>query len=136
MISPFKKVFHEPRFEYPTAVQKSVCDLEVWENSARVVVVIFTELKSNPGFSVTNSAEFLVSQVFRLLTHLQPDPADVYFIERYDHRSYGGQTEVQLAQVRCSISMGGVFHDPQWFPLKSPLDALLAGEVQCRSCLR
>ena len=50
-------------------------------------LIIATELNENPGMSVTNACEHIAIQYAR--EHgMQLDR--MIFVERYDHRSYGG----------------------------------------------
>ena len=57
-------------------------DIEQYGN-----LIIITELKENPGMSVTNAVEFIAEQ-FAHQNGLTVK--DLIFVERYDERSYDG----------------------------------------------
>ena len=60
----------------------AMTDIEQYGN-----LIIMTELKENPGMSVTNAVEFIAEQ-FAHQNGLTVK--DLIFVERYDERSYDG----------------------------------------------
>ena len=62
--------------------QPVMTDIEQYGN-----LIIMTELKENPGMSVTNAVEFIAEQ-FAHQNGLAVK--DLIFVERYDERSYDG----------------------------------------------
>lgn len=62
----------------------SSCHLRVYQLANKVAVVVATELASNMGPSITNSAEALATAV---VSEYDLDPEKTHFIEHYDHDS-------------------------------------------------
>ncbi|MBN1892322.1 MAG: hypothetical protein JW780_06025 [Clostridiales bacterium] len=59
----------------------SKCELEIYEHNG-FTHVVFTELKDNPGTSITNFIERLATSVYR--DHLPGKPIeDIVFVEHY-----------------------------------------------------
>lgn len=74
------RVRHE-RFVYHNEMRSvGCCDVDVFDNSGQTVVV-FTEISGNPGPSVTNAIECIISQYSKMR---DLDKEDVLFIERYE----------------------------------------------------
>lgn len=73
-------MFINKEFRYPDFNSRlSKCDLRI-KTVGETNIVIFTELNDNPGASVTNCAEILVSLVCNLF---QISPGNSIFIEHY-----------------------------------------------------
>lgn len=65
--------------------REAVTDIERYGN-----LIVATELKENPGMSVTNASEYIATQYAR---QHGMQLGSVVFVERYDDRSYSGGSE-------------------------------------------
>lgn len=64
----------------------SHCKVEIWKDG-RYAVVMFTELESNKGTSITNAAEIIVQEVYNL--HLTSFLKEcVLFVETYPYHKH------------------------------------------------
>ncbi|GGJ44631.1 hypothetical protein [Deinococcus roseus] len=117
-------------FEFYASTQKvSHCHLEVYVKEQRAVVV-WTELLSNPGMSVTNAAEELADAVVELLKDLMFQVPKPVFIERYDARSYGDPADQErLSRVVLSRDARGKHRGASWVALQLPLQQVLQEEM-------
>jgi hypothetical protein len=66
--------------------KEAFCDLEIKVND-NITYVCFTELKENPGASVTNCMDLLIPKV-QYEMDLAKNSEDVIFLERYTADSY------------------------------------------------
>jgi hypothetical protein len=117
-------------FEYMDANnRKALTDIERYGN-----LLIATELKENPGMSVTNACEFIATQYTR--EHgMQLD--SIIFVERYDHRSYEGGLKPMPGEFPNYSLV--TFTEGNWIPGKptphwkhlteSELDAIIKKET-------
>lgn len=92
----------------------SVCRLQVFDRGPdKPYTVLVTELDSNPGTSVTNAAEIIAGQVWRLLER----PArNMVYVEHYEDRMFIGvrplfREEFDLVQFDQA---GCTFRGPRW----------------------
>lgn len=67
------------RFIYRNECFMGFCNVEVFLDKDQQIVV-FTEIPSNPGPSVTNAIEYIISQFCKAKELVQ---SDIIFIERY-----------------------------------------------------
>lgn len=88
---------YECRFYCRFAQGISVCRMRTWPSLNRLLVVV-TELKDNPGPSVTNSAAAIFKAV---LDKFQIDRDDLVLVEHYGPESYalGAEKEDRFARV-------------------------------------
>ncbi len=92
----------------------SLCRLQIFDSGPdKPYTVLVTELDANPGTSITNAAEKIAEQVWRLLER----PArNIVYIEHYDDRMFLGTRPlfreefdlVMFDQEGCS------FRRPRW----------------------
>lgn len=99
----------------------AMCWLRAFRSEAGLVVVL-TELKQNPGMSVTNDAEGAIKNACRFLG-IQPDEA--LFLEHYGPASYEVEESHRFARVRISGTGRAEF---EHMPLDA-VSALLGGEA-------
>lgn len=90
------------------------CDIEIREN-----IVIATELKENPGTSITNWAEHLANDI----TEQYSIPKEkLVWLECYDHLGIYAIVEFELR--------GNVFVNPQWkHCTKAVIDKIADGKI-------
>lgn len=90
--------------------QVSYCDLLVYTAEE---IAIATELKDNPGASITNRADVLATQIVR---NLDMNPNKFMLIEHYDARSYGDPNEAErFALVTFTWNKAAErFESPNW----------------------
>ena len=96
----------------------SHCSLHVERLPDDRTLVIFTELESNPGTSVTNAIEVLASMV---ASKLALNPAQAVWIEHYPPGKIRGKTDNWDLVTFGTILRDGinsVFDDPSWRPLR------------------
>lgn len=125
-----QRIHHDPSFHYPVpGTAQGTCDLEVYSNPEGTLgVVVWTELADNPGMSVTNAAEQLAVHVHRLLRKWLPDPSELYFVERYDHRSYHTCKDPErLALLKFQERQDFTLHSPSWHHIQGNLQEVLQG---------
>jgi len=64
---------------------KSKCKVEIWELKGKCFIM-FTELDNNPGISVTNSANYLVHEIYGMYLNKTYAKEDCLFAEKYEGR--------------------------------------------------
>jgi hypothetical protein len=97
----------------------SHCSLHVERLADDRTLVIFTELESNPGTSVTKAIEILASLV---ASKLALNPAQTVWIEHYPPRKIHGKTDdwdLVMFGTILHDGINSVFDDPFWRPLRS-----------------
>ncbi len=102
------------------------CLVQVWEGKPTIVVI--TELKDNPGMSITNAIEIVVSQISTML-ELWDKP--VIWIEHYpEETGYEAEGTFDLITF-CQVNnfAGGEIkvRNPGWRPLRKAAVDLLVG---------
>ncbi len=92
----------------------SRCRIQVYDNgSERPYVVIATELEDNPGTSITNAAEIVAGEVWKLL---EKPARTMVWIEHYPDRCFLGERPMLREQwdlVRFE-QVGNCFLRPKW----------------------
>lgn len=93
-----------------------VCRLEIHRLADGRMAAVATELKDNPGTSITNAAEDLASQV---CDHLGVKPEQLVWIEHYAYAGAGNAIK-ERTYDRVTFAPGAPdgpptrFKDPQW----------------------
>jgi hypothetical protein len=98
------------------ATSKSICHLRVLQ-SKKDTIVIATELHTNPGPSVTNTAEIIAQSAVKIF-HV--DPTKTRFIEHYGQESYEYEEGRKRADVYDSVTFtweGTTAMEPVWKPI-------------------
>ena len=116
------------RFIYRTPHKRSgYCRIEAQSLGDGRVVVIATELKDNPGMSITNAAEYVATEVCR---HLRIDPTRLIWIEHYGYPVPGESKRVRtydrVTFTTITPDHELIFHEPSWHVMK-PEDWLALG---------
>ena len=89
----------------------SVCRLRAFEAEDAPTVVIATELPQNPGTSVTNAAQDIAAQAYKLLER----PAQgITLIEHYEQDGQERYAQERFALVSFEHTDGGKFSGPDW----------------------
>jgi hypothetical protein len=111
----------------------SQCRIRLYEHASGDgrVVVIATELPSNPGTSITNRAEHLAGEVCR---RYSLDPARLLWIEHYpDRRVLGRKLRDPLLEEHFDVVSfhreGAVFSKPKWTRLRREQVERLIGQA-------
>lgn len=96
------KLIHEDkRFTYPmpAGFKQPFCWIRVYELNNKFVVIA-TELKENPGMSVTNAVEIVASQV---VAKLEIDPRKATFFEHYNYDGVSYDQRSELNEFAHSL---------------------------------
>jgi hypothetical protein len=96
------------RYDYQGFWSDSFCDIEVHRRTDGKYVFVATELRDNPGTSVTNFAEYLATAI-RKQHRLKPE--DVIWIEHYPEAKDRRKESFDL--VRFSVDEDA-FRSPAW----------------------
>lgn len=94
------------------------CRVEAMRASGGRVAVVATELRSNPGMSVTNAAEHVATQV---CLYLGIDPLRLVWIEHYGYPAPAGMPKRTYDRVRFAGVLPDepvFFEEPSWSPMK------------------
>ncbi len=99
----------------------SVCRIRVYRGSAKVTIIIATELEEeNRGTSITNAAEVLATELEQC--HC-PDPGErLLWVEHYPPRASTGPRpacRAHFALVTFTRADDGTLHSPHWRALSS-----------------
>lgn len=107
--------------------KKSQCKLDIWKIKNGKLLVMFTELSTNTGPSITNFAEGLATNAYyEVLEKLFEDIKiqDLIFIEHYNKDSYKDIESTETFKlVNFTIAnekekkRGILFKDPKWQPV-------------------
>jgi hypothetical protein len=84
------------------------------------VIVILSELEENEGFSVTNSVEYLATDVYhKFLSEYYPE--QIIWIEHYPERAYRSiKNQITFSRVTLGwFKDRKAFYHPQWEYIKS-----------------
>lgn len=109
---------------------ESTCLVTIYHdlNNDNVALVVFTELASNQGKSVTNSSEAIASLIVR---DYELDPSKTTFVEHYGPLSYHFSTAPHCNDHYSTISYqweNGKAHRPVWSALSAKeLETLVNG---------
>lgn len=101
------------RYRHPTTGTPAHCRLRIFDTDAGAIV-IFSELATNTGISVTNASVDLateIANVYRL------NRTTTRWIEHYDRTSYqhaGKDMTETFDEITYTWSLYGVASDPQW----------------------
>lgn len=87
------------------------CDIEIYQRGP-TTVVIMTEMPDNPGMSVTNACEFIVTQMLRAYPL---DPGRCIWIEHYPERYPAIEETFDL--VTFHWRQGVEASAPHWHPV-------------------
>ncbi len=114
--NPFPLIIHNPNFAFANAIsgRQSCCRLDIY-GAGRSYLVVATELRHNPGFSITNAPVELAQEIIRLYSFL--DPTETMLVEHYsDTESYGKPRKwhsfSRVAFEECSGDQ--IFQAPRW----------------------
>lgn len=88
--------------------QLSYCNINVKGN-----LVIVTELRSNPGVSITNAAEIIAEKVCK---NFKIKPEELIYIEHYQSEKSFLRTTDTFDFVEFDIN-NGKFSEPKWIPI-------------------
>ena len=114
------KLIHQvDKFRYQVLKTKSFCLLRVYQTDLDKIFIIATELKDNPGMSITNAIETVMSQA---VLRFGFNPNEVILIEHYnDNDVYGSQEELDRFD-RIKMQWNNRFEcyeNPGWFHVGS-----------------
>jgi hypothetical protein len=110
------------------------CRMRIYvpDEEADAAVVILTELRDNPGMSVTNCVERLATEI--LAHHKWPDRVPPVWIEMYEDGVRGTREDPQtfdLVSFDGPPPGGGPPDPPRWRPLdRRTVEALVGRRVQ------
>lgn len=93
---------------------ESFCKVEIYGKN-KLALVVMTELKNNPGTSVTNRSEAIASMV---VTRYGLAPSRTLFIEHYDHNSYHGGNDKPTYSMVTYLWEGRRAQAPEWTYIK------------------
>jgi len=110
---------HYERFEYRDMHGRiGVCAIEAIKLPESGIAVIATELKDNPGMSITNAAEYVATAVCK---RLRLDPHYLVWIEHYGYPSPLSKlprTYDRVTFARITSDREPFFHEPKWSAMK------------------
>lgn len=98
---------------------ESLCRIDIFAIDTTHPIVVLTELKDNPGTSVTNAFERLATEIYsRYLHPLGIERGDVTWLEHVERKCGFRETwdEVSLTYEEES----GVFSTPKWIRSTEP----------------
>ncbi len=95
---PTPDISEEFSYRLPGQNTDSKCDLRFYRGQDKQIIIL-TELKDNPGASITNSAEYLYAQLkdFLLKKYSIELAEDVILIEHYEANHYGDGEDERFA---------------------------------------
>ena len=94
------------------------CAIEALKLRDGRVTVIATELRDNPGMSITNAAEYVATE---LCQYLGVDPVHLVWIEHYGYPAPAGfpkRTYDLVTFARITPGESRFFHEPTWRVMK------------------
>jgi hypothetical protein len=110
------------RYDYQGFWSDSFCDIEVHRRTDGKYVFVATELRDNPGTSVTNFAEHLATAMCK---HHRLKPEDMIWIEHYPEPRDRRKESFDL--VRFAVE-GDSFRSPVWTRItEQAVEDLIAG---------